>query len=93
MPDSPPTPEPRYLRVFRILVRVVFGWWVLVGGVGCLMSALMAEWVGAALGAIFCAVGVYGWRLAKRPIPESIFSMFPRRQVDVKKHTDRGELR
>jgi hypothetical protein len=93
MRDLPPTPEPKYLRVFRVLARVVFGWWVVVGGIGCLMSALTAEWLGAALGAIFCAVGVYGWRLAKRPIPESIFSMFPRRRVTAERPKDRGEHR
>jgi hypothetical protein len=93
MGDSIPTPEPRYLRVFRGLTRVVFVWWVFVGGVGCLMSALMAEWIGAALGALFCAVGVYGWRVAKRPVPESLFSMFPQRREKAEKRTDRGELR
>jgi hypothetical protein len=75
--DLPPTPEPRYLRVSRVLARVIFGWWVVGGGLGCIMSALTAEWVGVALGALVSALGIYGWRLAGRPISRTNPLFYP----------------
>ena len=71
MQDSLPTSEPRYFRFFRVVLRVVFAWWVIGGALGLVMSALVAEWVGVGVGAAVCAAGVFGWRLAGRPISDA----------------------
>jgi hypothetical protein len=67
-------------KIFRAAARVVFGFWVVGGALGCLMSALTGELAGAALAAVVAVVGVKGWRLAGRPLQESYASLGRRRE-------------
>ena len=62
-------------KVLRFAARIVFGWCAVAGALGSLMCLVMGQFVGAAIFAGASAVGVCGWKLAARSLPDGFASL------------------
>jgi hypothetical protein len=61
---------PRLGRLFRTMVRFVFAWFVVGGGIAVVASAFAGDIWDVAFFLVPCVVGFIGWRATRRPYVE-----------------------